>query len=405
LPLRSAAVGARHSGNNAQSRFKYVKVNFRLIGGFAESRQGGAMGRTRQVVVDQDNSWTVREELTLDPSAPVAPADDYIVVQTGFPVYSNTTTFYSQIVVWGVGLVSFGPVTAAQTAFMASLGTTPDLSLFPGDYVAFGFSAQQLDHFQYGVKDGYVYVTSNISPMISITVDGIGVFGATTADAFYGMDFGGSAATTSSVTNLFYSDLDVTSGTDGPNTLDGTSGPETLRGLGGDDTLIGHAGGDHLDGGTGNDIMLGNAGNDRLYGGDGNDQLNGGAGNDRLFGEDGDDLLIPGAGLNDVDGGAGFDRLSLDYSTSTSSILFSFIPGTSIATPDNGAVSVTNVEAVIVRGSNYADVIQGGAYADRLFGGSGFDLLRGGGGNDYLDGGERSADRPLLHAWRGLQYL
>ena len=33
------------------------------------------MGRTRQIVVDQDNSWIIREELTLDPSSPVAPEE------------------------------------------------------------------------------------------------------------------------------------------------------------------------------------------------------------------------------------------------------------------------------------------------------------------------------------------
>ena len=122
------------------------------------------MPRSRTVVVDADNSWIIREELTFDPSSPVAPQDDYIVVQTGFPVYSNAHSFYTEIVIWGVGLVSFGPVTAAQTAFMSSLGATPDLAAFPGDYVAFGFSATQLEHFQYGVKDGYVYVTSGREP-------------------------------------------------------------------------------------------------------------------------------------------------------------------------------------------------------------------------------------------------
>ena len=41
---------------------------------------------------------------------------------------------------------------------MANLGTSTDLSLFPGDYVAFGFSAQQLFSFQYGIKEDFVYV-------------------------------------------------------------------------------------------------------------------------------------------------------------------------------------------------------------------------------------------------------
>lgn len=348
------------------------------------------MPRTRTVVVDQDNSWTIREELTLDPSSPVAPEDDYIVVDTGFPVHSNAQSFYTQIVIWGVGLVSFGPVTAEQTTFMANLGATPDLASFPGDYVAFGFSSTQLEHFQYGVKDGYVYVTSESSPMISITPDGIGVFGATTADAFFGIDFGGFQATSDSAVNLFFSDLDVTSGTAGPDTMNGTNGPETLLGLDGNDHLIGNDGGDHLDGGAGRDLLEGNAGNDRLYGGAGADQLNGGMGNDRLFGGNGDDLLIPGRGSNDVDGGAGIDRLLLDFGASTSSLYFQFVPGSFIAMPEDGIVSATNVEAMIVYGSDYSDVIIGTGFGDELYGGNGFDLLQGGAGKDLLDGGANS---------------
>jgi Ca2+-binding RTX toxin-like protein len=343
--------------------------------------------RTRTVVVDDDNSWTIREELTIDPSSPVPPEDDYIVVDTGFPVYSSAQSFYTQIVIWGVGLVSFGPVTAEQTAFMASLGATPDLSSFPGDFVAFGFSSTPLDHFQYGVKNGYVYVTSDVSPMISITPDGIGVFGTTTPDAYFGVDFGGFQATSTSAVNVFFSDLDVTRGTAGNNTMHGTNGPETLLGLDGNDHLIGNEGGDRLEGGAGRDLLEGNAGNDRLYGGGGADVLNGGDGNDRLFGGNGDDLLIPGGGLNDVDGGAGIDRLLLDFGASTSSLYFQFAPF--IATPD-GVVGVTNVEAVIVHGSDYSDVIIGTAYGDELYGENGFDLLQGGAGKDLLDGGAQS---------------
>jgi Ca2+-binding RTX toxin-like protein len=340
-------------------------------------------------VVDQDNSWTIREEYTLNPDDPTAPEDDYVVVDTGFPVHYTAALSYSQIVIWGVGLVSFGPVTPEQTAFMASLGATPDLSTFPGDYAAFGFSSQQLEHFQYGVKDGYVYVTSETSPMISITPDGLSVLGATAPDAFFGMDFGGFQATSDSAVNLFFSDLDVTSGTAGSNTMNGTNGPETLLGLDGNDHLIGNDGGDHLDGGAGKDFLEGNAGNDRLYGGAGADVLNGGIGNDRLFGGDGDDLLIPGGGLDDVDGGAGLDRLLLDYGASTSSLYFQYVPGTLIATPD-GSVSVTNVEAMIVHGSDYSDVIIGTGFGDELYGGNGFDLLQGLAGNDLLDGGANS---------------
>ena len=359
------------------------------------------MGRTRQVVVDQDNSWTIREELTLDPNSPVAPQDDYIIVQTSFPVYSSAQSSYSQIVIWGVGLVSFGAVTAAQTTFMANLGSTPDLSGFPGDYVAFGFSSTQLDHYQYGVKAGYVYVTSETNPMISITVDGMSVLGASTTGAYFGMDFGGFQATSASSVSLFYSDLTVTTGTTGADTMNGTNGPETLKGNSGNDHLIGNGGGDHLIGGAGNDLVEGGAGNDRLYGALGTDTLDGGDGNDQLFGGDGNDLLIPGAGSNDIDGGTGTDRLLLDYGTATSSLYFQYVPGTSIATADGGFDSVTNVEAMIVHGTDFADVIIGTGFNDELYGGNGFDLLRGGAGNDLLDGGANSGASVALVASAG----
>jgi Ca2+-binding RTX toxin-like protein len=359
------------------------------------------MGRTRQVVVDQDSSWTIREELTWDPSSPVPPEQDYIIVQTGFPVYSSATSSYSQIVIWGVGLVSFGPVTAAQTTFMANLGSTPDLSQFPGDYVAFGFSSTHLDHFQYGVKAGYVYVTSETNPMISISVDGMSVLGTSSPAAFFGMDFGGFVATSASSVGLFYSDLTTTTGTTGADTMNGTSGPETLKGNSGNDHLIGNGGGDHLIGGAGNDLVEGGAGNDRLYGALGTDTLDGGAGNDQLFGGDGNDLLIPGAGSNDIDGGTGTDRLLLDYGTATSSLYFQYVSGTSIATADGGFDTVTNVEGMIVHGSNFADVIIGTGFDDELYGGNGFDLLRGGAGNDLLDGGANSGPSVALVARAG----
>jgi Ca2+-binding RTX toxin-like protein len=351
------------------------------------------VGRTRQVVVDQDNSWTIREELTLDPSNPVAPEDDYIVVDTGFAVHDTATSSYSQIVIWGVGLISFGPVTAEQTAFMASLGATPDLTAFPGDYAAFGFSSTQLDHFQYGVKDGYVYVTKDSfspSTIVSITPDGISVFGATAADAYFGMDFGGFQSTSTSFVNLFFADLTVTSGTTGADIMNGTSGPETLKGLGGNDQLSGNSGSDHLIGGGGLDILKGGDGNDRLEGGSGADQLIGGPGNDRLLGGDGADFLSPGAGNNDVDGGAGIDQLSLDYLASDTSLYFQYVPGTLISIPDGGSVSATNVEAMIVHGTQFSDVIIGTAFNDELYGRNGFDLLQGGAGNDLLDGGANS---------------
>lgn len=351
------------------------------------------MPRSRVIVVDDEEGWIIREELTLDPASPVAPEDDYIVVQPGFPVHYNAESSYAEIVVWGVGLISFGPVTAEQTAFMANLGTSTDLSLFPGDYAAFGFSAQQLDSFQYGIKADFVYVGQGTTTLFTITPDGLTVVNASDAPEYFGFDFGGVQGTsTSSSTgvNLFFADLDVTSGTDAPNIIVGTDGPETLLGLGGNDHLIGNGGGDRLDGGEGEDLLEGGDGNDRLYGENGNDELRGGPGSDLLFGGDGNDLLNPGAGSANVDGGAGTDRLQLDYGSNDTSVYFQFVPGTFVLTPDGGGISAVNVEAMIVNGSNYSDVLIGTDFNDELYGGNGFDLLRGGAGNDLLDSGANS---------------
>jgi Ca2+-binding RTX toxin-like protein len=351
------------------------------------------MGRTRTVVVDDDNSWTIREELTLDPTSPTAPQDDFIVVQTGFRIYSHADAFYTQIVIWGVGLVSFGAVTAQQKTFMANLGSNPDLSAFPGDWVAFGFSSQQLDHFQYGVKNGFVYVTSDVSPMISFTPDTLAVTGDTVAGAYFGWDFGGNQFTSNSTSTstLFYSDLTVTNGTANADTMNGTNGPETLLGLGGNDHLIGNGGGDHLDGGAGNDLIEGNDGNDRLFGGDGNDTLNGAAGDDQLFGGAGDDLIIPGSGTNTVDGGTGIDTVQSETSFVMNNTVenLELIGSAKINGTGNGAGNTITGNSGVNTLSGLAgnDTLNGLAGNDKLKGGAGSDTLNGGTGNDVLTGG------------------
>ncbi len=352
------------------------------------------MPRSRSIVIDDEQGWIIREELVLDPASPTPPEQDYFVVQTGFPVWTSATTSYSQVVIWGVGLVSFGPVTPEQIAFMANLGPNPDLSLFPGDYVAFAFSSQQLFSYQYGLKQGFFYTGfSSGAPSITMTEDGFTVF-SDGGGGYFGFDYGGLQGTATSIlapVTLYFSDLDVTSGTGGADTMVGEEGPETLLGLGGNDHLIGNGGSDRLEGGEGRDLLEGGLGNDRMWGGTGNDTLLGGLGNDRLFGDAGNDILDPGRGFDEVDGGAGVDRLVLDYADSATSIFFQFASGAFISTPGGGSVKAVNVEAMTVHGSQYSDVLNGTAYADELYGGDGYDLIRGGAGNDLLDSGANSA--------------
>ncbi|MEO6114459.1 MAG: calcium-binding protein, partial [Sphingomicrobium sp.] len=292
------------------------------------------MARTRRGIVDQDNSWIIREELELDPANPTLPQDDYTIVDT-FAIHSVGAVVYTQIVIWGLGLISFGPITPAQTAFMQNLGTTTDLSTFPGDYVAFDYSGSQLQLLEYGVKDGYIYVETPTGLLVTITPDAIGIRGVTDAALFYGLDFGGQEITSNSPneTPLYLSDLEVRQGSALSDTLTGNDEPEALIGLGGNDWLIGNGGGDRLDGGVGEDLLEGGDGNDRLFGGDDADELFGGNGNDLLYGGAGNDRLAPGQGVDYVDGGDGLDQLSLDYSGSTSALYFTFDPAAFVPVP------------------------------------------------------------------------
>jgi uncharacterized delta-60 repeat protein len=79
------------------------------------------------------------------------------------------------------------------------------------------------------------------------------------------------------------------------------------------EVILAGAGNDSIAGAAGAETIFGGAGDDTIRGGDGNDYLSGGAGRDLLFGDGGNDQLIARDGLADVlDGGAGFDRASID---------------------------------------------------------------------------------------------
>src|SRR5688572_23221716 len=67
------------------------------------------------------------------------------------PRYHAPEAAHSDITVWAVGLISFGPPTAEQIAFIANAGSDPDLSAFPGDYIASGFPHAQ-DDFYIGIR-------------------------------------------------------------------------------------------------------------------------------------------------------------------------------------------------------------------------------------------------------------
>ena len=101
--------------------------------------------------------------------------------------------------------------------------------------------------------------------------------------------------------------------------LYGGVGNDLIRGGSGSDLLVGFTGNDQLSGGDeedvvrggrGRDRILGGADEDRLFGGPQADYIKGGGGYDSIVAGGGDDTIdATGGGLDDVDCGAGFDRV------------------------------------------------------------------------------------------------
>ncbi len=228
-------------------------------------------------------------------------------------------------------------------------------------------------------------------------------------------------------------------------------GDDELYGGDNDDELHGGADDDTLVGGNGVDSLYGGVGDDVLYGGDGVDTLSGGEGDDTLFGDrfdlffgtsgfrpfdgytghdvltfelgtigltldlrrfsdiehfigtQGDDVITPyhmtvdahdgddriratEAGQN-INGGAGFDIVTYQLSTSGVSVALD-APALGWATNgrrgDADGDQISYVEGLI--GSDRNDRLYGDGGANSLVGRQGEDLLQGGEGDDTLNG-------------------
>ncbi|WP_096787437.1 calcium-binding protein [Rhodobacter sp. CZR27] len=242
----------------------------------------------------------------------------------------------------------------------------------------------------------------------------------------------------------------IVEGTSDNDTLTGTTSDDGMYGRDGNDLLDGLEGADWLSGGAGDDTILGGTGADTLSGGDGEDWLRvdsvqdrgrGGAGTDRLslvlaeetrslqvVAEEGrvwvDGVLIAdsverveatlGAGddtfaakqlawnsypdFGTLDGGAGTDRLILDFSGPRAGATASFglyidLLATwtynSIPLPDGTMASfrIIGFESAAIVGTDAGDTIGGTNGNDLLRGGKGSDSLDGRGGDDRLEGG------------------
>ena len=245
-----------------------------------------------------------------------------------------------------------------------------------------------------------------------------------------------------------YHGNDLLDGGEGNDNLNGGNGIDVLRGGAGNDVLASGAGADTLDGGSGDDTLSGVGWGDVVIGGTGNDQVvfdfstsseivaidliaGVGAGSEWSGIESasgelglGDDTFRAGIQLTNLSGGAGVDRLVLDYSGTladgrtvdgisftrlNSSILESatLSDGTVVSFRLDGFeafdITATNGDDWLVglpelsgaperlgshfRGLAGNDRLEGGAGADTLDGGSGDDTLSGGDGDDTLIGG------------------
>ncbi len=202
-------------------------------------------------------------------------------------------------------------------------------------------------------------------------------------------------------------DLDAYSGCGGELQLDGADRAE-LMSEGGRDLISGggregvdgpvsyamttRAGDDGglYSGGTGPDLLIGGAGNDQLYGSAGSDTLQGGGGDDELYGGEGDDLIRDELGDDVLDGGPGWDTVSVDtlYSGAGAPAAGLRLDLSNTARQDTGSAGhdvIAGVEAVT--GSPLGDTLIGNDGTNHLAGGDGADVLSGGGGDDSLTGG------------------
>ena len=203
----------------------------------------------------------------------------------------------------------------------------------------------------------------------------------------------------------------------GNDTLDGSSsGNDYIEGGAGNDTITGSYGAygngsaDTLIGGSGDDTLKGLTGDDKLVGGTGNDtliadfQFTYGFGNDSLSGGDGNDVIreinfnggyayaLAGDRLH-LDGGAGTDMLSADFSNETQAITFTDGLSNSLDFADGSyfrnferigdfiAGSGNDVLTLAGRADNNISLLDGN---DTINPGLGIDYVYGGFGDDTL---------------------
>ncbi|MCF7674236.1 MAG: calcium-binding protein, partial [Akkermansiaceae bacterium] len=186
--------------------------------------------------------------------------------------------------------------------------------------------------------------------------------------------------------------------------------------LGGHDWIEGRGGDDFIDGGEGSDFLTGDHGNDTIYGGSGNDtiRLDGrnseaaGYGSDLADGGEGDDFISihvnPGTGGNyarpgnrmQVDGGPGFDTLTIDLAYLTTSFNWDDAAPADHVLRNGGYLR--NIERIrdICTGSGVDTILLRGRYDNKVWTGDGNDVLNPGLGKDIVKMGYYLDDNLLI---------
>ena len=233
------------------------------------------MARTRRILVDnfsgQGEDFTPLETYLLGSAEQLTATD--LAIASHFEA--------SNLILWGNGLLSFGPATDDQIRFMQA--PDADIALFPGDYIAAGFSPGGGDH------------TVTLSEgRIDLFPDANGVFNPEEALHAFKIEWTTDLGESFSVIftddqlvfrpdpfNAFTVGFRVGSFSQaGDGIFSYVSGYHHFTGDGGPNTITGSEIADTMDGGAGNDVLHGAGGDDLLIGGTGNDTLDGGAGSD-----------------------------------------------------------------------------------------------------------------------------
>ena len=219
--------------------------------------------------------------------------------------------------------------------------------------------------------DTLTYLGAEI-PVSASLLAGTGTGGDAAGDVLSGFEILVGSALPKELESVLYSG-DTLAGSDQGETIFGMDGADDIFGNGGDDLIYGNHPDiptsmregfdpDHIEGGGGNDVIHGQASDDELFGGEGDDtlhggsdddELDGGPGSDVLAGDEGDDHLLDNdlTAADSLAGGAGYDRLSADYSNQSADLTFVVGAENQFTFPDGNGFSEMETLGILRTGS------------------------------------------------------